>query len=72
MRINGPVLTRLRYEHGITQTELAAATGIDRSSICRLESGRRPGTPAQIKKLAEVLGVTVTELCAEAEPEAAA
>jgi transcriptional regulator with XRE-family HTH domain len=40
----GPRLRRARAERGMTLTELAAVTGISKSTLSRLESGeRRPG-----------------------------
>ena len=37
----GPRLRRLRNERGVTLTALAAATGISKSTLSRLESGQR-------------------------------
>lgn len=37
----GPRLRRLRKERGVTLTELAAETGISKSTLSRLESGQR-------------------------------
>ncbi|MPZ86022.1 MAG: helix-turn-helix domain-containing protein [Actinophytocola sp.] len=37
----GPRLRRIRGQRGVTLTELAAATGISKSTLSRLESGQR-------------------------------
>ncbi len=37
----GPRLKRLRTQRGITLTGLAAATGISKSTLSRLENGQR-------------------------------
>jgi transcriptional regulator with XRE-family HTH domain len=37
----GPHLKRARAQRGITLTELAAATGISKSTLSRLEAGQR-------------------------------
>lgn len=65
MRIDGRALHRYRYEKGLTQTALAATSGVERSAISHMEGGRRPGTPAQIKALAEALEVGIDVLCCD-------
>jgi len=37
----GPRLKRVRVRRGVTLTELAAATGISKSTLSRLETGQR-------------------------------
>lgn len=60
--IHGPLLRDLRLGQALTQTALAARTGIPRDTISRLESGGQKGTPHQIKTLAEFFDVTIPEL----------
>jgi transcriptional regulator with XRE-family HTH domain len=66
VQIHGPTLTLHRLHLGMTQVELAAATGIEASAVCRLEKGSRRGTPAQMKALSEFFGISILELCGEA------
>jgi DNA-binding XRE family transcriptional regulator len=51
-----------REYRGLSAKELAAKTNIDPGAISRIESGKREPTLAQIKTLAEVLGVDVDDL----------
>lgn len=56
-RLNGRVVKRLRLECGLTITQLADRTMIERSCMSRLEAGKRAGTPRQIAAIAAVLDV---------------
>lgn len=67
MHTNGHLITALRWERGESQTDVAVATGMDRTHLSRIESGKRVGTPAQVKALAEHFGITVAELLADGE-----
>ncbi len=59
-RINGPKLAEARYIAGLTQTQLAAKVGVNRSYINRLESGVRSNpAPEYVKALTTALGVTL-------------
>lgn len=60
MRGNGPAIRALRERTGLTKTQLATATGIDRTHLHRIENGERHGTPAQLVAIARVLEVPVT------------
>jgi transcriptional regulator with XRE-family HTH domain len=64
MRINGAVLTVVRERTGMSQADLARKTGIAKETLSRLESGKRPGTAAQIKAISEALDVDWTILTA--------
>jgi transcriptional regulator with XRE-family HTH domain len=44
-----------RKRRGLTQEDLAALTGISRSTIAELEGGRRKARPATTTKLAAAL-----------------
>lgn len=59
----GEKLVELRKKRGMTQTQLANASGVAFRTIQNWESGARtPRTIAQAKKVADVLGVEVTAL----------
>ena len=60
MRANGPAIRAMRERTGMTKTQLARATGIDRTHLHRMESGERQGTPAQLVAIAHILEVPVT------------
>ena len=57
-------LARLRILKGLTQEQLAAAAGIDRGELSRIERGIRPLMPARLASIAQVLGCTPDELTA--------
>ncbi len=59
----GEKLKRLRRGRGMTQEELAEASGVAQSTIAQIENGRRKEPrPGTLKKLAEPLGVDTAEL----------
>lgn len=47
---------------GLTQTALAAASGVNRVQIADIESGRKTGSVETLRKLAEALRVTIDDL----------
>lgn len=51
-----------RRKRGVTQAELAAATGVPQSYISAIETGRKPGSPALLRKIADHLGITLNDL----------
>ena len=57
-------LMRLRNLRRVSQTELAKALGVTRTTVMRWETGRvQPSlTIRQVKTLVKVLGVTLDEL----------
>jgi transcriptional regulator with XRE-family HTH domain len=58
-----------RERRGWNQAQLSHASGIDRGYISRIETGGAdPGLRVQ-HRLAEALGVSLTELVAQAEEE---
>ena len=60
-------LARLRLERGISQVELAQATGISIATLRRLERGNIPNPPLRyLTNCAIVLGVEVEELIEDA------
>lgn len=50
-----------RMDSGLTILELAAKTGVSRSTLIRLEQGGRPTAPTA-KRVAEWVGVSASEL----------
>ena len=56
---------RLRKEQGLTQTQLASATGINRAMIGRLENKDYIPTVEQLQALGETLGFEVVDLFVE-------
>ncbi|WP_280381083.1 helix-turn-helix domain-containing protein [Nocardia wallacei] len=60
----GPRLRMLRTRRGVTLTELAAATGISKSTLSRLESGQRRPSLELLLPIAHAHEVTVDDLVA--------
>lgn len=58
----GSRVRTLLSDRGVTQTELAERTGIDRAELNRLINGRRSPRSDEIQRLADALGVATTEL----------
>ncbi|MGA8744886.1 MAG: helix-turn-helix transcriptional regulator [Solirubrobacterales bacterium] len=63
----GRALQAVRAERGISQTQLAEATGFMQSWISQVERGRRNPSWNNVARLAEGLGVSVSELATRAE-----
>ena len=58
----GPRLRRLRTERGVTLSELAAATGISKSTLSRLESGQRRPSLELLLPISQAHQVPLDEL----------
>jgi transcriptional regulator with XRE-family HTH domain len=58
----GPRLRRLRTRRGVTLTQLAAQTGISKSTLSRLESGQRKPSLELLLPLAQAHQVPLDEL----------
>ena len=58
----GPRLKRLRARRGVTLTELAAATGISKSTLSRLETGQRKPSLELLLPIAQAHQVPLDEL----------
>ena len=56
---------RLRKEQGLTQAQLASATGINRAMIGRMENKDYIPTVEQMQALGETLGFEVVDLFVE-------
>jgi transcriptional regulator with XRE-family HTH domain len=63
----GRAVQAVRTERGISQMQLAEATGFMQSWISNVEHGRRNVSWSNVGRLAEGLGVSVSELAARAE-----
>ncbi len=55
-------LKALREERGLSQEALAAAAGLSRTYLARLETARQDPTLSTIEKLAKALKVDVAKL----------
>jgi transcriptional regulator with XRE-family HTH domain len=58
----GPRLKHLRAQRGATLTALAAATGISKSTLSRLETGQRRASLELLLPLAQAYGVPLDDL----------
>ena len=58
----GPRLRRIRTRRGVTLTQLAAETGISKSTLSRLESGQRRPSLELLLPLAQAYQVPLDEL----------
>ncbi len=63
----GPRLRRLRNQRGVTLTALAAATGISKSTLSRLESGQRKPSLELLLPIAQVHRVPLDDLVGSTE-----
>ena len=63
----GRAVRLIREEHGISQVQLAEATGFMQSWISNMEHGRRNVSWSNVGRLADGLGVSISELAARAE-----
>jgi transcriptional regulator with XRE-family HTH domain len=64
MRINHAALKALRVLSGFSQSALAEMAQIDRPNYAHIEAGRRRGTAAQLRALANALNVPPLALMA--------
>ena len=58
----GENLKRIRTEKDITQSDIAKSLGVSRGFVSNIENGKTNPTLATIAKVAEVLGVSSSEL----------
>jgi transcriptional regulator with XRE-family HTH domain len=57
-----PFLRALRERAALSQKDLAKLSGVARATIADLEAGKRPARPSTLRKVAQGLGVEVTDL----------
>ncbi len=55
-------IMKLRQEHGVSQKQLAAAIGIDPSSMNRIEKGERAVSVVELVRIADFFGVTAESI----------
>lgn len=58
-------LAEVRQAKGMTQEQLAAATGVHRVTIARIETGAASPNAETLKRLADALGVRMDDLMTE-------
>lgn len=63
----GDSIARLRKEKKWTQEKLAEATSLSRGYIAAIEEGRVKPKLRTLSIIAEILGVTIEQLCGEVE-----
>jgi transcriptional regulator with XRE-family HTH domain len=61
-KIFGRRMQKLRLEKGFSQEELGFELGLDKSTIGKYELARRCVNIRQAKKIADILGVKLSEL----------
>ena len=66
----GRAIRALRAERGISQEELAARSGMDRSYFSSIERGERGVSLGKVLDVAAALGVPASELIRRAEEAA--
>ena len=59
----GKIIQELRINSKITQAELAKKSGINFTTISKIEKGSLTGTLTTHQKIAKALGLSVSELC---------
>ena len=62
LRLDPIRLARLRLERGWSQVDLWERSGIHYVTIARIESGKQQARPVTIRTLANVFGISITEL----------
>lgn len=65
----GRAVRRLRSQADYSQESFAAAAGIHRTYMGLVERGRVAATILTLQKIASALGITMSQLLAEAEHE---
>ena len=60
-------IKRLRLAKNFSQAEISDALGIAKNTYIGYEKGNREPTLSVIKKMAELFGMTLSELCMEAD-----
>lgn len=61
-KLDAELVTKARYERGLNASELARKAGISKQLLADIEHGRRPGSPATQKAIADALGIQLAEL----------
>lgn len=61
-RITGQVIGRLRVQQGLSQEDLAKRAGIARSHLAMIENGKKSASVETLWKVAEGLGISLSEM----------
>lgn len=61
------IILDLRNDYGVSQKQVAEATGISQSTIAKIEIGRNEATASTIRKLAEYFHVSTDYLLEQAD-----
>jgi transcriptional regulator with XRE-family HTH domain len=64
----GEHIKLFRTNKNLSQKEVAATIGIDQAQYSRIESGKVEPTISSVEKIAEALGISVSELFSEEKP----
>ena len=70
-RITGRVIGRLRTRQGMSQEMLSGLAGIARSHLTMIETGRKNANVDTLWRIAQALGMPLSELMRMVEQEAA-
>lgn len=62
MRANGLLIRRMREEQGLSLRDLAGRSGVHFASVSRVEVGARNPRARTLKKIADGLGVAITDI----------
>lgn len=65
----GEKIRDLRKSHGLTQKDLAKATGISPLTMFNIEKGKKETTLGVIERLAQQLGVSPSDLLSDVSPD---
>lgn len=65
----GRRIAQIRTSRGMKQTELAGRLNVHKVTLHGWETGRRRVDPVSIKRIADILGVTVDELFVESDSD---
>lgn len=66
----GRRIAHLRKQKGLTQLQFSLDSGIAKSYVCELESGKRNPSLSVLEQVAQTLGVTLSTLFEGVEPMA--
>lgn len=58
----GARIRAFRQARNLTQAQLAEMANLDQAQLSRIENGLVEGSPSQLKTIAQLLGVTVSDL----------
>ena len=65
----GDELQKARFDAGLTQEDLSAAAGVDRTYISQLENNKKSPTIDVLFRLCDALGIATSELIARVEAQ---